>query len=110
MMPVCAYNLLQSIDLLAAASSNLDTQCIRGLKSTKKGPEMVEKGLAIVTTLVPHIGYDASAAIAHEAQVTGKTVKEVALETTKLSAKELDEILDPASMTEPGLGNGVSSG
>lgn len=110
MMPVCAYNLLQSIDLLAAASRNLDRQCIRGLKATKKGPEMVDKGLAIVTTLVPHIGYDASAAIAHDAQLTGKTVKEVALEKTNLSAKELDEILDPASMTEPGLGSGVSSG
>ena len=99
MMPVCAYNLLQSVDLLAAASKNLEEQCVRGLKATKKGPEMVEKGLAIVTTLVPHIGYDASAAIAHEAQLTGKTVKEVALEMTDLSESRLDEILDPASMT-----------
>ncbi|MCH7653487.1 MAG: aspartate ammonia-lyase, partial [Chloroflexi bacterium] len=74
-------------------------QCVRGLKATRKGPEMVEKGLAIVTTLVPHIGYDASAAIAHEAQLTGKTVKEVALEMTDLSESRLDEILDPASMT-----------
>ncbi|MCH9010390.1 MAG: aspartate ammonia-lyase, partial [Chloroflexi bacterium] len=99
MMPVCAYNLLQSVDLLAAASKNLEEQCVRGLKATRKGPEMVEKGLAIVTTLVPHIGYDASAAIAHEAQLTGKTVKEVALEMTDLSESRLDEILDPASMT-----------
>jgi fumarate hydratase class II len=110
MMPVCAYNLLQSIDLLAAASRNLDEQCIRGLKATHKGPDMVEKGLAIVTTLVPHIGYDASAAIAKEAQATGKTVKEVALEKTDLSETELDRILDPSTMTEPGLSSGVSVG
>ena len=110
MMPVCAYNLLQSIDLLASAAGNLEEQCIRGLKATQKGPEMVEKGLAIVTTLVPHIGYDASAAIAHEAQLTGKTVKEVALVMTDLSEDKLDEILDPASMTEPGLSGGVSTG
>ncbi len=110
MMPVCAYNLLQSIDLLAAAARNLDVQCIRGLKATSQGPDMVERGLAIVTTLVPHIGYDASAAIAKEAQSTGKTVKEVALEQTDLSAGELDEILDPSGMTEPGLGAGVSVG
>jgi fumarate hydratase class II len=110
MMPVTAYNLLQSIDLLAAASANLADQCVSGIEATTKGPDMVERGLAIVTTLVPHIGYDASAAIAHEAQKTGKTVKEVAIEKTSLSSEELDEILDPASMTEPGLGSGVAVG
>ncbi len=111
MMPVCAYNLLQSIDLLAAAARNLDAQCVRGLQATAKGPEMVERGLAIVTTLVPHIGYDESAAIAKQAQQTGKTVKEVALETTGLSPDELDEILDPTAMTQPGLSpGGVSLG
>lgn len=111
MMPVCAYNLLQSIDLLAAAARNLDAQCVRGLKATSKGPEMVERGLAIVTTLVPHIGYDASAAIAKQAQESGKTVKQVALETTGLSPDDLDEILDPSGMTEPGLSpGGVSVG
>ena len=111
MMPVCAYNLLQSIDLLAAAARNLDEQCVRGLKATSAGPDMVERGLAIVTTLVPHIGYDDSAAIAKEAQATGKTVKEVAIEKTSLSSEELDEILDPSGMTEPGLSaGGVSVG
>ena len=111
MMPVCAYNLLQSIDLLAAAARNLDEQCVRGLKATSAGPDMVERGLAIVTTLVPHIGYDDSAAIAKEAQATGKTVKEVAIEKTNLSSDELDEILDPTGMTEPGLSaGGVSVG
>ena len=111
MMPVCAYNLLQSIDLLAAAARNLDEQCVRGLKATSAGPDMVERGLAIVTTLVPHIGYDESAAIAKEAQATGRTVKEVAIEKTSLSSDELDEILDPSGMTEPGLSpGGVSVG
>ena len=95
MMPVTAYNLLQSIDLLAAAARNLGSQCVSGLTATGKGPEMVERGLAIVTTLVPHIGYDASAAIAKKAQSTGRTVKEVAAEDTDLSSDELDEILDP---------------
>ena len=110
MMPVTAYNLLQSIDLLAAAARNLGSQCVGGLTATGKGPEMVERGLAIVTTLVPHIGYDASAAIAKKAQTTGRTVKEVADEDTDLSPDELDEILDPTTMTEPGLSGGVSIG
>ena len=110
MMPVTAYNLLQSIDLLTAAARNLGSQCVSGLTATGKGPEMVERGLAIVTTLVPHIGYDASAAIAKKAQTTGRTVKEVAAEDTDLSPDELDGILDPTTMTEPGLSGGVSIG
>ena len=110
MMPVAAYNLLQSIDLLAASARNLARQCIRGLVATSAGPDMVDRGLAIVTTLVPHIGYDASADIAKEAQATGQTVKEVALVRTDLSAEDLDEILDPSGMTEPGLGSGVALG
>ena len=71
---------------------------------------MVERGLAIVTTLVPHIGYDAAAAIAKEAQSTGQTIKEVALVRTSLSEEELDKVLDPASMTDPRLAPRVSLG
>ena len=108
MMPVAAYNLLQSIDLLSASAANLSRQCVTGLTATSAGPDMVDRGLAIVTTLVPHIGYDASADIAKEAQATGQTVKEVALVRTDLSSEELDEILDPSAMTEPGLGSGVA--
>ena len=110
MMPVSAYSLLQSIDLLTTASRNLADQCVSGLKATQKGPEMVDRGLAIVTALVPHVGYDAAAAIAKEAQATGKTVKEVALARTELSEDELSEILDPRGMTEPGLSSGTSVG
>ena len=110
MMPVAAYNLLQSIDLLEAACRNLTDRCISGLKATGKGPEMVDKGLAIATTLVPHIGYDATAAIAKEAQAEGKTIREVAVARTGLSEEELDRILAPGSMTEPGLSGGVSGG
>lgn len=102
MMPVAAYNLLQSIDLLAASCTNFSRQCVAGVKATEQGPAMVEKGLAICTALAPIIGYDAAAAIAKKASLTGETIKEVALRETKLSASELDKILDPAQMTEPG--------
>ena len=110
MMPVAAYNLLQSIELLAASSRNFSDQCVSGLTATEKGPEMVEKGLAIVTALVPQIGYDAAAAISKEAQATGRTIREVALQRTDLSAEGLDKILDPSSMTAPGLSDGVAVG
>jgi len=110
MMPISAYNLLQSISILSTAVNNLSDQCIIGLKATTKGPEMVEKGLAIVTTLVPHIGYDKAAAIAKDAQSSGRTIKEVALVDTEFSEKELDSILDPRLMTEPGFSSETSLG
>ncbi|HLG76699.1 MAG TPA: class II fumarate hydratase [Ktedonobacteraceae bacterium] len=110
MMPVTAYNLLQSIRLLAAAARNFTRQCIVGLTATSKGPEMVERGLAICTALAPVIGYDAAANISKEAYKTGKTVREIAREKTNLSEEELDRILDPASMTRPGLEGGPAGG
>lgn len=103
MQPVAAYNLLQSIQLLAKASANFSKQCVEGLKATEKGPEMVEKGLALCTALVPAVGYDLSAQISHDAHETGETIREIARKKTKLSEKELTEILNPEKMTEPGL-------
>src|SRR5690242_18889502 len=110
MMPVTAYNLLQSISLLAAAAHNFTEQCIKGLQATSRGPEMVERGLAICTALAPVIGYDAAADISKEAHKTGKTIREIAREKTSLSEEELDRILDPASMTKPGLEGGPAGG
>lgn len=101
MMPVAAHNLLESINLLATASENFSKQCVDGIKATERGPELVERGLALSTALVPAIGYDASAKISKQAFETGKTVREIARETTKLSDEELDEHLDPFKMTAP---------
>jgi len=103
MMPVAARNLLESIDLLASAAANFGERCLKGLSATERGPQMVERGLAIATALAPVIGYDAAAAIAKEAAASGRTIREVAREKTDLSDEELDRILDPAAMTEPGL-------
>jgi fumarate hydratase, class II len=103
MMPVAAYNLLQSIELLAHAAENFTTNCIVGLTATKNGPDMVERGLMITTALAPEIGYDAAAAIAKEAYGSGRTIREVAREKTSLSDADLDRLLDPSGMTEPGL-------
>ena len=110
MMPVTAYNLLQSIDLLADVSRNFAEQCIKGLSATTKGPEMVERGLAICTSLAPIIGYDAAANISKEAYKTGKTVREVAREKTQLSEEDLDRVLNPENMTKPGLDAGPAGG
>jgi fumarate hydratase class II len=101
MLPLAAHNFVQSIDLLGAASRNFADKCIAGTEVTEHGPAMVERGLAIVTGLVPLIGYDKSAAIAHDAAKTDKSVREVAEEVTDLTAEQLDAGLDPFKMTEP---------
>jgi fumarate hydratase class II len=71
---------------------------------------MVERGLMIGTSLAPIIGYEAAAEIAKYAAKTGKTIREVAKEKTSLSDEELDRILDPATMTEPGLTGAPAGG
>jgi fumarate hydratase class II len=110
MMPVAAYNLLQSIALLASSSKNFAVQCVVGIRATSKGPDMVERGLAIGTALAPVIGYDEAARLVKEAAKSGKTIREIAREQTKLSDEELEQILNPAKMTEPGLEGGPAGG
>ena len=103
MMPVAAYNILQSIALLAASANNFADQCVSGIQATSQGPDMVERGLMLGTALAPSIGYDAAAAIAKQAAATGRTIREVAREETDLSEQELDDLLKPEDMTKPSL-------
>jgi len=110
MMPVAAYNLLEAIELLAAASDNFSEQCVKGLRATERGPEMVERGLMLSTALAPAVGYDAAAEIAKEAAKSGRTIREVAREKTQLSEEDLGRLLDPETMTEPGLGGSPAPG
>ncbi len=102
MMPVMIYDALESAELLARASENFQTKCVEGIEANEERcAELIEQSLAMCTSLAPKIGYDAAAAIAKEAYASGKTVREVALAQKVLSAKELDELLDPRRMTEP---------
>jgi fumarate hydratase class II len=100
MLPFAAHNLISGVEILGAATRNFAERCVRGIQATERGPELVERGLAICTGLVPYIGYDASAAIAKQAAKTGRTVREIARETTSLTAEQLDAALDPFKMTE----------
>jgi fumarate hydratase class II len=103
MMPLAAYNLLQSVSLLAASASNFADQCVVGITATATGPAMVEKGLMLGTALAPSIGYDAAAGIAKKAAETGQTIREIARSDTSLSETELDALLNPEEMTKPTL-------
>ena len=110
MMPVAAHNILESISLLAASANNFADQCVQGIEATSVGPVMVERGLMLGTALAPAIGYDAAAAIAKEAAATGSTIRETAKEKTGLTDAELDGLLDPEGMTEPGVSVGGGGG
>jgi len=103
MLPVVAYNLLEEIELLARAAKNVAGQAVDGISATDRGPTLLEQGLAICTALVPAIGYDAAAAIAHEAYQSGRTVREVALQRSQIAPDELDRLLDPERLVVPGL-------
>ena len=105
MLPVTTVALLESIDLLGAATANFSARCIEGLQATERGPALVEQGLMLATALAPLIGYDEAARLAKDALKSGRTIRELALERG-LDPDELDRVLDPASMTEPGLGTG----
>ncbi|MBT8470807.1 MAG: class II fumarate hydratase [Deltaproteobacteria bacterium] len=103
MMPVIAYNLLQSIEITANASSNLARRCVEGIEADReRARDMIEKSLAMVTALAPVIGYDRAAEIAKEAYRTGRTVRELALEKEVLPKDELERALDPRAQTEGG--------
>jgi fumarate hydratase class II len=109
MLPVTADALLGSIGLLSAATANFSARCIEGLVATERGPMLVEQGLMLGTALAPVIGYDEAAKLAKEALKSGRTIRELGLERG-MDPAELDLLLDPASMTEPGLGGGGAGG
>lgn len=95
MLPLIAYNLLQSIDLLDKAVLVLGEKCVQGIVANKeKCTSNLEQSLALVTVLVPEIGYDLAADIAKEAYSTGKTIRQVALGKLSLPADKINQLLD----------------
>ena len=94
MLPVIAYNLLQSISLLATTSKVFAEKCIRGTTANREVCEAyIAKSLALATGLVPHIGYNRAAAIAKKAHETGKTIREIASQEGILSEEVLNKLL-----------------
>ena len=95
MLPMIAHNLLQSIELLSAAAGVFAEKCVAGLTANRATcAAYIEKSLALVTCLVPKIGYDKAAEIAKQAYETGKTIREVVLEEKILPERELDDLLN----------------
>jgi len=101
-LPIVAYNLLQSIELLANASRIFARRCITGLKADlEKCEGNIKKSLAMCTALAPVIGYDKAAEIAKVAYESGRTVRDVAAELSGLDRTRLNQLLDPRRQTGP---------
>ncbi|MDO4593810.1 MAG: aspartate ammonia-lyase [Tissierellia bacterium] len=102
--PVLFYSLFESIEIVTNALKTFRINCVDGIKANREELKRdVELSVGVVTALVPHIGYRRSADIAKESLKTGKTIKEIILENKLLTEDELQEILDPVSMTRPGI-------
>jgi len=93
MLPVIAYNLIQSLEILAKASEIFVDKCIKGITANKERCSLyVENSLDMAVKLIPYIGYDKSSEIAKLAYESGKTIKQVVIESKILSEKQISEI------------------
>jgi len=102
MMPVMGHTVLESVALLARVTEAFVEFCAADMQANREACEAaVEKSLSMVTSLNPLIGYEKAAALAKEAFATGKTIRQLCLEQEILPEEELNQALDPWSMTEP---------
>ena len=100
MMPLIGFTSIESGLILTNGINTLREKCISGLKvDISRCNELVEKSLAMVTSLTPEIGYDAASNIAKEAYLTGRTIREILKEKNLIDEKKIEELLDPMKMT-----------
>ncbi|MGH8207604.1 MAG: class II fumarate hydratase, partial [Steroidobacteraceae bacterium] len=111
MLPVIAYNLLESIRLLANVARLLGDRAIAGFSVNQaRLAEALERNPILVTALNPLIGYEKGAAIAKKAYAEGRPIREVAAEMTGLPREQLDQLLDPGALTRGGINTGGGGG
>jgi fumarate hydratase class II len=104
MLPVIAHNLLQSIEILASSVRLLADSAIAGFSvNSDRINEALQRNPILVTALNPVIGYELGAKTAKQAYKEGRSVREVARETTGLSDEELTRLLDPLELTKGGI-------
>ncbi|MDP4162879.1 MAG: aspartate ammonia-lyase [Bacillota bacterium] len=104
MEPVLVFNLLQSIKIMTNVFTVFRKYCLEGIEANRERMEQyVNNSVGIITAINPHVGYETAAAIAKEAIETGKSVRELCLEKKVLTEEELDIILHPYEMTDPGI-------
>ncbi|MCX8072972.1 MAG: class II fumarate hydratase [Candidatus Binatia bacterium] len=103
MMPIIAYALLESLELLGNAAALLAEKCVRGIQANRgRCHEHAEQSLALITVIAPRIGYDEAARLYKIALERNASIREVLLAEGKLSSAEVDELLDLERMTRGG--------
>ncbi|MDI6828073.1 MAG: aspartate ammonia-lyase [Armatimonadota bacterium] len=104
MTPVIARNLFESLIILRNAISAFTEKALRGIVANEnRCRAFAENSLGLATALSPKIGYHAASIVAQEALLTGKSIREIVIETGLLTPEELDVLLKPESLTEPGI-------
>jgi aspartate ammonia-lyase len=104
MMPLIAFNLTFSLDLLNNSVRKFTESCIVGITANRERcRKYLEDSLGLVTVLAPSIGYNAAAMVAKESVATGRSIKEIVLSQGLMKEAELEEALRPEHLTEPGL-------
>ena len=100
--PLIAYNILQSIDILADSIKNFSLYCVKGIRANKKRiKEHLDNSLMLVTALAPRIGYDNAARIAKNALKNETKLKDEAIKSGLIDEKEYDLIIDPKKLIRP---------
>jgi aspartate ammonia-lyase len=104
MMPVILHNMLQSLMILKNAVETFTERCARGIiANAERCEEMAFKSAGLVTALAPYIGYEEAASIAKEQLRSGRDIREIVRERKLLPEADLEVILQPHAMTEPGI-------
>lgn len=104
MMPVIAWNALHAQHILGNAMQTLRERTVEGMRGNEaRARELLDRSTAVATALSPYLGYAATADVAKEAVRTERSIRDVVLARGLLSADELDKLLSPSAMTEPGV-------
>lgn len=107
MEPILVFNLLQSISIMNNGFRAFTDYCVTGITANEQQLQhYVDSSVGTITAINPHIGYEAAAAIAHEAISEGKSIRELCTQYGVLSEEELSHILNPYEMTKPGISGG----
>lgn len=102
--PIVFYCLFQSIDTLVYAVETFVDNCVKGITANEERCRyLVENSIGVITAICPYVGYQKAADIAKSALQTGSSIRELILKEHLLTEEELNKILDPVNMTEPGI-------
>jgi aspartate ammonia-lyase len=107
MMPIIAHDVLEALTILTSGCRQFARECVSGIEADEeRAAYLLEQSSAMATPLAPYIGYALAADIAKEAVRTGKTIRQLVIEKGVFTEDEVNQILDPFELTEPGVAGG----